>query len=220
MGLPGAPARRRLRRGRLPGDSAAGLRLRAPPAATVGARIMHPTRQRPRCRTTLVATLLLASCHSLAGVRVDQRLGADDRTAVLGLWCRAPDSVLTDGDAPVAEAAIALVLYPLDVLLSTVVAVRAPFDAELEVRGGPLGAVAGICLPWVTLVPYIYPPFHVMFAPQQLDLTPPEFDRLITRIRAGDGVAAYRELGRGGLGDVVYAVELLPAPAGGDGETR
>ncbi|MCC7396521.1 MAG: hypothetical protein IT455_05585 [Planctomycetes bacterium] len=178
---------------------------------------MHPTQERPRSRATIVAALLLASCHSLAGVRVDQRLCADDRTAVLGLWCRAPHSVLADGEAPVAEAAAALVLYPLDVLLSTMVAVRAPFDAKLEVRGGPFGAVAGICLPWVTLVPYIHPPFHVMFAPQQLDLTPPEFDRLLARIRAGDGVAAYRELGRGGLGDVVYAVEMLPAPAASDG---
>lgn len=181
---------------------------------------MHATRSSrsmPRRRSAFVAMFtvlaLLAGCHSLAGIRVDQRVVAGDRAAVLALWCRAPDSILSDGDTPVFEAFVALLLYPVDVLASTYVAVHAPFDEKLEVRGGPFGAVAGICLPWVTLVPYVYPPFHLMMQPKELELTGAEWEQLLARVRAGDGVAACRELGRfGSLGEVLYAVELLEEP--------
>ena len=167
-------------------------------------------RSRPRAArlaAPLLALSLLAGCHSLAGIRVDQRVHAGDRSADLALWCRAEDSILSDGDVPVYEAFVALLLYPVDVIASTCMAVSAPFDDRLEVRGGPFGALAGICLPWVTLVPYVYPPFHLMVPPKELELTPAEFDLLLQRVQAGEGAAAYRELGKGaGLGDLVYTV--------------
>lgn len=171
----------------------------------------------PRRRSAFVAKFavlaLLAGCHSLAGIRVDQRVTTGERAAVLALWCRAPESILSDGEAPVYEAFVALLLYPVDVLASAYVAVSAPFDEKLEVRGGPFGAVAGICLPWVTLVPYVYPPFHLMMQPKELALTSAEYEQLLARVAAGEGVEACRELGRFGfLGEGIYAVELLEEP--------
>lgn len=169
----------------------------------------------------LLVAALLAGCHSLAGIRVDQRVRAEGRTADLALWCRAPESILSDGESPVGEAVIALLLYPVDVLASTYVAIRAPFEERLEVRGGPFGALAGICLPWVTLVPYVYPPFHVMFQPKEIELSPAEFDRLLERVRAGDGVDAYRALGNASsVREDLYAVELLDGPAANGGEVQ
>ncbi|MCU0862419.1 MAG: hypothetical protein MUC36_01385 [Planctomycetes bacterium] len=168
----------------------------------------HPSLARAaRNAVPLLALSLLAGCHSLAGIRVDQRVHAGDRSAELALWCRAPDSILS-GETPLYEAFVALLLYPVDVIASTCVAVSAPFDDRLEVRGGPVGALAGICLPWVTLVPYVHPPFHLMGQPKELELTPAEFDLLLQRVQAGDGAAAYRELGKAaGLGELVYAVD-------------
>ena len=161
-----------------------------------------------RLAVPLLALSLLAGCHSLAGIRVDQRVHAGDRSAELALWCRASDSILSDGEMPVYEAFVALLLYPIDVIASTCTAVSAPFDDRLEIRGGPVGALAGICLPWVTLVPYVYPPFHLMMPPKELELTPAEFDLLLQRVQAGEGAAAYRELGKEArLGELVYAVE-------------
>jgi hypothetical protein len=169
----------------------------------------HPSLARTaRLAVPLLALSLLTDCHSLAGIRVDQRVHAGDRSAELALWCRRSDSILSDGEMPVYEAFVALLLYPVDVIASTCVAVSAPFDDRLEVRGGPVGALAGICLPWVTLVPYVYPPFHLMVPPKELELTPAEFDLLLQRVQAGDGAATYRELGRAtGLGELVYAVD-------------
>lgn len=104
----------------------------------------------------------------------------------------APGPILSDGQVPVAEAAVALLLYPLDVLFSTMVAVRAPFDADLDITWGPIGAAAGIALPWVTLVPHLYPPLFLLRPVPEVELNPSDFADLVARIRQGDGLAAYR----------------------------
>ena len=98
------------------------------------------------------------------------------------------------GDAPVAEAATAVIFYPLDVLISTAVAVRALFHPGIDITWGPVGAVAGITLPWVTLIPHLYPPLCMLWPTPEVNLSPAEFQSLVARIRQGDGLSAYREL--------------------------
>jgi hypothetical protein len=50
-----------------------------------------------------------------------------------------------------------IVLYPYDLFRSLGYALQAPFDADYDVRLGPLGALLGIALPGVSLVPAIGP---------------------------------------------------------------
>ncbi|MEQ1633742.1 MAG: hypothetical protein ABL997_15285 [Planctomycetota bacterium] len=166
---------------------------------------------------SLLACMLLAGCHSLTGLRVDQVVRSEDRTAVLLLWFQAPAYPMTGGDSPTVEAITSIVLYPIDVLMSTAVAIQAPFDEKLEVRYGPAGAVAGICLPWVTLVPFLYTPYYVLHPPAEVELPRSEFDRLLASVHRGDGLAAIRELVPS-TPDVedLYAVELLRVDTAGD----
>jgi hypothetical protein len=86
---------------------------------------------------------------------------------------------------------MAVLLYPVDVLWSSVLALHALFSDAHDVAGGPLGAVAGIALPGVTLVGPIYPRVWVY---QELHLSADEFDALIAAVEAGEGVAAFEPL--------------------------
>lgn len=145
----------------------------------------------------LAATWLVlpaGGCYSLAQLRVSQVIQADDQRVVVGVWFMAPGHLLTGGDVPVAEAVTAVLLYPLDVLNSTVTAVRAPFDSDLDITWGPAGAVVGIALPWVTLIPYLYPPLCLLRPASEVQLSASDFAELVSRIRQGDGLSAYRAL--------------------------
>lgn len=160
--------------------------------------------------------IVMAGCHSLAELRVHRTVHTDRESAMVGIWIRAPGPVLSDPEHPVYDAAIALVFYPWDVVSSTIAAVRAPFDADLAITWGPIGAVAGIALPGLTLMPYLYPARHVTFPPDAVELDAASLDELASRIAAGDGVAAYREI----VGDfpwdggeaAMIAVEWVEAP--------
>jgi hypothetical protein len=115
-------------------------------------------------------------------------------------------------DQPVFDAAIGLVLFPLDKLMSLVQAMRAPFDGDYDVRWGPLGAFVGCTVPWVTLIPYIYPPPPLADVVLQRE----DFERLLERLHVGDGIAAYREIigNRPGCADLaaVRAVRISDRP--------
>lgn len=167
---------------------------------------------------------LLASCYSLTGWRVEQRVVAEDRAAVLALWCRMPSYWSSDPDKVALQGLAGLVWWPFDALFSASVAVRAPFDETLEVRGGPAGAVVAICLPWFTLLPNgVMTPHFLVNPPAALELTAAEFDQLLERVRRGDGVEAYRALENSPstsenvhavLSENVYALEVLDGPHG------
>jgi len=150
-----------------------------------------------RMRKSLTIALLLifcAGCHSLTQLRVEQEILSGDQRAVVGVWFMGRGQPITGGDAPVVEAVTAVLLYPLDVLSSSAVAVCAAFDANMDITWGLVGAAAGIALPWVTLVPHLYPP-PCMFRPApSVELSVSDFELLLTRIRSGDGMATYREL--------------------------
>lgn len=105
-----------------------------------------------------------------------------------------PGQPITGGDSPAVEAVGSILLYPLDVLASTAVAVSAPFDARTDITWGPVGALAGICLPWVTLIPYGYPPLCMPQPSPVVELGAEDFEDLLVRIRSGDGITAYRQL--------------------------
>lgn len=166
-----------------------------------------------RSASLFAVSFLLTSCYSLATLRVHQTVRADQHEVVLGVWIRAPGPVLSDPELPVYDAVVAIVFYPWDVVSSTCVAVSAPFDPDLDIRWGPTGAVAGIVLPGVTLMPYLYPARHMMFPPPDLELDTPACEALLARIEAGDGVSAYREIvGRypwDGGSDAMISVELI-----------
>ena len=156
---------------------------------------------------------LCAGCHSLTQLRVRQEVVCAEQRVVLGVWFLGRAHPVTGGDAPAVEAVTSVILYPVDVLASLAVAVRAPFDPRLDITWGPVGALAGICLPWVTLVPHLYPPSCLLEAAPRVELRAAEFEELRARTRAGDGLRAYRELvapGSWACGrEAMTAVELL-----------
>jgi len=177
-----------------------------------------------RSASLFAVSFLLTSCYSLATLRVHQTVRADQHEVVLGVWIRAPGPVLSDPDLPVYDAAVAIVFYPLDVVASTCVAVSAPFDPDLDISWGPIGAIAGVLLPCVTLMPYLYPARHMMFPPPNLEVDRPAFEALISRVTAGDGVRGYRDIvGQypwDGGSDAMLSVELIePCRAAADRPT-
>lgn len=138
----------------------------------------------------LAALPLLGGCYSLAQIRLTERVKTDNASLDLWVWIDAPGPVLSEPPMPVFDAISALIFYPVEVLLDTSVALRAPFDPTLDIRWGPLGALGGIALPWVTLVPDFFKPLPL----PDITLEPAAFDLLVSRIGRGDGVAAYREI--------------------------
>ncbi|MFG0316213.1 MAG: hypothetical protein ACF8XB_02990 [Planctomycetota bacterium JB042] len=157
-----------------------------------------------RRRALLAVTVLLPAttgCLSLARIVVREEVRSESGAGLaLRVTCDAPGPVLTSPALPVADAALALILYPLDVLASTSTAVSALTDEDLGVRFGSAGALAGIALPWLTLVPYLKPP---LILPERR-IGDEEFARLAASFRTADEVAVYREL----LGDPILDAEV------------
>lgn len=146
-----------------------------------------------RCLSiVLLAPVLLTSCYSLAKCRMDQRVSSPDTTVVFSVWVNAPGPPRSSPRNPVLGAITAVGLYPYDVVFSTCGALAAPFDPDLSIRWGPLGAVAAITLPGVTLVPYIYGPLG-----WDIELEQSAFQGLINRCRTSDATQAYREIAGG-----------------------
>ena len=146
------------------------------------------------CLAMLLFALGAGGCYSLTQLRASQVIRTSGETQVVAVWFMAPGNPMGGGSSPVAEAATAVIFYPLDVLISTAVAVRALFHPGMDITWGPVGAVAGITLPWVTLIPHLYPPLCMLWPTPEVNLSPAEFQSLVARIRQGDGLSAYREL--------------------------
>ena len=172
-----------------------------------------PRRLRWGHLAVLLCALPSAGCYSLSQLRLDQVVRTSDDAVTLGVWFMARGCPMSGGDAPVAEAVTAILFYPLDVLLSSVVAARAPFDPRLDITWGPVGAVAGIALPWVTLIPHLYPPLCVLRPAPEVSLSASDFANLVDRVRGGDGLSAYRQLVGSELsacpGEVIVSVVLV-----------
>lgn len=142
----------------------------------------------------IAAVLCTAGCHSLARICVTPTVRtADGDAQVLRVWIDAPGPAGDDEDLALGCAISGLLLFPLESLLSAYTAVTAVVDPDLEIRWGPVGTVLGIGLPWVTLLPYVYGPYAAL-EPPEYTLDRAEFAELVARTRAGDGVAAYREI--------------------------
>jgi len=137
---------------------------------------------RARC---LVLLLALGGCHSMARIRMVQAVRTEGGTAALDVWLDVPGPLIEDPFTP-------LLFYPIDKISSLAVAFRAPFDPALDIQWGPLGALAGITLPYVTLIPGFYAPLPL----PDIVLEREAFDQLLARVQQGDGVRAYLDLVR------------------------
>ncbi len=82
-------------------------------------------------------------------VQVTSREG--DRVLVLKAW------VADQWLRPRGGLLSALVFYPYNLLVSLGYAVSAPFDADYDIRLGPIGAVLGVGIPGFTLIPALDP---------------------------------------------------------------
>lgn len=142
----------------------------------------------------VLTACLLSGCYSLAELRLHQPVRSGEDNVVLGIWIRAPGPVLSEPRLWLYDAVIATVLYPWDVVSSTYTAVTAPFDPDLDISMGPIGAICGIALPGPTLIPYIYPPYPMLAQPRAIELDASSYASLLARIETGDGVGAYRDI--------------------------
>ncbi len=143
-----------------------------------------------RC-AALSLFLLLGSCYSLAQTPLTRRIRTEGATVVLRIWINNPGPVLSAPPSPLHDAIHVLLLYPVEIVLDTGIAVTAPFDPDFEIRWGPIGAVAAIVLPGVTLMPDFYLPPGIR---EDVVLEEPAFDDLVARVRSGDGIKAYHEI--------------------------
>jgi hypothetical protein len=156
----------------------------------------------------------------MSRIRMSQCVRTENQAVTLDLMIDAPGPVLSSPPHPVLDVCIPLVLYPVEKFLSMLVAVQAPFNADLDIRWGPVGALAGLTLPWVTLIPFILPPNPLA----DVHLDPPVFDELCRRVREGDGVEAYTEIvqecGWPGGCDALHSVRLRETPDSGATTSR
>ncbi len=149
--------------------------------------------------------LSTVGCYSLAETRHPQFVRCENGDVLLGLWIdergwfddrglprrRYPQHLgilpTVDGFTPV-DGLLALLSWPLDAVASTYWAVRAPFDSEYSIQAGPLGALCGIALPGITLMPgFMNQPIP------EATLSPSDKRRLLSGIRSGRAVEAYSE---------------------------
>jgi hypothetical protein len=169
-----------------------------------------------RCMLSLCVALL-GGCYSIVNIRLKQSVHAGETTKVVGVWIRAPGPTWSDPPIPVLDAIAPLVFYPLDVVFDLVTACKAPFDPNIEIRGGPIGALTAIALPWITLIPYFYGPLPL----PDVELQPEALAELIERIRRGDGSAAWRQImgyypWRGGEAALIAVEVIDPDRRSGD----
>lgn len=141
-----------------------------------------------------LVVLVGSGCRSLTELRVDQDIVCQGKRVVVGVWFQGRSNILSGSDSiasPLADAAGAILLYPVDVVASAAVAIQAPFEPRRDITWGPVGALAGICLPGFTLVPHIYPPLCVLRPAPRVELEEDAFRALLAGLRAGDGLRAY-----------------------------
>ncbi|PIE21841.1 MAG: hypothetical protein CSA62_15485 [Planctomycetota bacterium] len=105
-----------------------------------------------RLRFVVVASLILGlcSCHSFAIVRMDLDVRNEGRTTQVGVWISDQGPWPAIGWAGRASGAV--LLYPLNIISSTLRGVSAPFDSAYEIEYGPVGFVVGVFVPGFTLV--------------------------------------------------------------------
>ncbi|MFO1050622.1 MAG: hypothetical protein U1F36_00240 [Planctomycetota bacterium] len=140
---------------------------------------------------TLLGLLgLFGSCYSIASLRVTQRVSSGEQSAVLEMWVDAPGPMEPNSD-PFGRVVAGVLFYPFDKLFSLINAVHAPFDPDIDIRYGPLGALAGITLPEITLVPFV---MQADTGAREVELPSDAFARLVEDARRGEGIATYLEL--------------------------
>lgn len=100
-----------------------------------------------------IAALATSGCYSLAVEVVPLYVRSPDtEVGIVAECCWDVDALPGAGPASRGVSALTgLLLYPVDVVASTVEGVHALASERVDVRGGVSGAFAGILLPWVTL---------------------------------------------------------------------
>jgi hypothetical protein len=93
-------------------------------------------------------------------------------------------------DYPVLATPVVLLMYPFDVVASTLASLHCAWSDDYRLRWGPLGALAAIALPGVTASPgMIGPSFDC-----RQRISPARMKELLEEVRADRGEAAIRGL--------------------------
>ncbi len=145
---------------------------------------------------------LLPGCYSLACTRDTLRVMAEGRPEVIVVHRWTGDD-WSRGEITWRRVVGGLLLYPVDVFFSTIMACKAMIEPDLSIRWGPLGAVAGIVLPGVTCA---FPPLD---SSGPVRLPSNRFAELLAASHAGESrwtevVAATPSLHRAGMMSLTF----------------
>jgi len=135
----------------------------------------------------VVVALATNGCYSMAVARVPVVATCSTETRHLHVWIS--DQGFLEGAPVVSRVLAATLLYPVNLVFGCVLGVRAPFDADYDIRMGPVGFVVGTLVPGFTLLPHVYP-----IRPWELTLGDEDYRQLMQGIAAGEGAAAFRRL--------------------------
>ena len=167
-------------------------------------------RTMPRGRSfTLLALLATASCYSFAVGRDTVELKSEQGSTWVYVWysdqTTAENTLEQDWPLPIVTA---VVVQPINMLFGVLQGCTAPFNAEYDIRFGPIGFVAGVLVPGLTVMPAL------MSVPGTWPLPVDDAVRqqVLEGIDAGNGVAAFRAAAGSSYYRDVLAVERAPDP--------
>lgn len=92
-----------------------------------------------------VPLTLLSCCYSFAEVRREVSVRTEKETVALSIWV-SDQGIIHGGE-------LLMVLWPVHAFLAASAAIQAPFNGDYDIQWGPLGALAGIVVPGLTVLP-------------------------------------------------------------------
>jgi hypothetical protein len=132
--------------------------------------------------------LALCSCYSFAVVPMELIACSKNKTHQVRVWVS--DQGLMDDYHWSAQAAFAILLYPLNVVGGIARGVSAPFDSGYDIEYGPVGFVVGVVVPGFTVMPRL-----MRSDPWQLTVSEEEAE-LLSKVEAFDVKAVMKILNR------------------------
>lgn len=161
----------------------------------------------------MLAFLATTSCYSFAITRHQVELTCSKASTPLYVWVSDqtfPEN-LAEHSWPVQILLVTL-NQPFNMFFGLLAGVRAPLDADYDIRLGPVGFLAGVTVPGLTVMPAL------MRGPEpSLQVDDDIYRKLLDAIDAGEGIAAFRDSGAqeaisGTVLDVARAPEPSPLP--------